>query len=96
MGSTAVQLGTAGGTAEFSLKESGAGSVCSLYIDIVSGVLRFGLQDSQTDTKRIWQLSVQVDVNLIENISIPYDENWALFQNQRNIEFENQDYLIWN
>ena len=96
IGSTAVQLGTAGGTVEFSLKESGAGSVCSLYIDMSSGVLRFGLQDSQTDTKRIWQLSVQVDVNSIGNISIPFDEDWALFQNGRNIEFENENYLIWN
>ena len=91
-----TQLGTAGGTAEFSLKESGAGSVCSLYIDINKKVLRFGIDDSQTNTSRVWELSVDMDINRIDNMVLEYDGNWALFQNGDIIEFENGDYLLWN
>jgi len=91
-----TQLGTAGGTAEFSLKESGLISVCTLYIDIVDGVLRFGITDSQTDTKRIWELTVDLDVNRIPYFALGYDENFALFQNGDYILFENGDILIWN
>ena len=90
------QLGTAGGTAEFSLKESGAGSVCSLYIDIDGTELRFGLQDSQTDTKRVWELSVEIDVNLVPNVGLPFGTDYALYQNGKNILFENGNYLLWN
>ena len=94
--SVTTQLGTAGGTAEFSLKESGAGSVCSLYIDINQQLLRFGLDDSQTDTKRIWELSVDMDINQVANMTFDYDANWALFQNGDIIKFQNGDYLLWN
>ena len=90
------QLGTANGTAEFSLKESGVTGACTLEIDVVDGLLRFGLKDVETDTIRVWQLSVQMDVNLVSNIAIPYSENWALYQNGNNIELQNGEYLLWN
>tara|TARA_B100001094_G_scaffold7119_1_gene6375 strand:- start:16404 stop:19862 length:3459 start_codon:yes stop_codon:yes gene_type:complete len=95
-GATPTQLGTIGGTVDFSLKEAGLLSVCSLYIDINQGVLRFGIQDSQNDTNRVWELSAEIDINRIYNIGIAHDENWALFQNGQRIQFENGDYLIWN
>jgi len=95
-GTTPTQLGTLGGTVDFSLKEAGLLSVCSLYIDINQGVLRFGIQDSQNDTNRVWELSAEIDINRIYNIGIAHDENWALFQNGQRIQFENGDYLIWN
>jgi hypothetical protein len=91
-----TQLGTAGGTAEFSLKESGAGAVCSLYIDINENLLRFGIDDSQTDTSRVWELSVDMDINRIDNMNLEYDGNWALFQNGDIIQLQNGDYLLWN
>jgi hypothetical protein len=92
---TITQLGTAGGEGEFSLR--GGTTTCTLYIDTTpEGILRFGLDDSQTDTKRIWSLTVDLDINLIENLYLPYQENWALYQNFQIIEFQNADYLIWN
>ena len=51
---TATQLSTVGGQEEFSIREGANPTTCTLHIDISSGVLRFGLDDSQTDTKRIW------------------------------------------
>ena len=90
------QLGTAGGESEFTLKESEPIST-SMYIDIDSlGLLRFGLDDNQTDTKRIWNLTVDIDINRIRNMDLGFDENWALFQNGSKIQFQNGDYLIWN
>ena len=91
-----TQLGTIGGTVEFSLKEAGASSVCSLYIDITNSILNFGLDDSQTDTDRVWELSVDMDVNIIKNMTIEYNANFALFQNGDIIKFQNGDYLLWN
>tara|TARA_Y100001963_G_scaffold116451_1_gene161815 strand:+ start:1538 stop:4969 length:3432 start_codon:yes stop_codon:yes gene_type:complete len=93
----ATQLGTAGGVVEFALKESSPPtSTCTLYIDMNNDVLRFGLDDSQTDTKRIWALSVELDINRVSNFSIGYGENWALYQNGQHIQFQNGDFLIWN
>jgi hypothetical protein len=90
------QLGTANGTAEFSLKESGVTGACTLEIDVADGLLRFGLKDIETDTIRVWQLSVEMDINLVSNINIPHSENWALYQNGDNIELQNGNYLLWN
>ena len=90
-------MGTAGGTPEFALKEASApASTCTLYIDINNGVLIFGLDDNQTDTKRLWTLTADVDVNRISNMSLGFDENWALYQNGDKIQLQNGDYLIWN
>ncbi len=91
-----TQLGTIGGTSEFSLKEAGGTSVCVLYIDIYEGVLRFGITDTATRTKRIWALTVELDINKIQNFSLGYDENWALYQNGDNIQLQNGNLLIWN
>ena len=92
-----IQLGTAGGDQEFALRESGPpSSTCTLYIDMDGGLLRFGLDDSQTDTKRIWALTIDLDVNNVHNFSLGYGENWALYQNGQNIQLQNGDFLIWN
>ena len=90
------QLGTAGGHAEFSLKESGSSSACSLYISIIDGAIAFGLDDSQTDTNRVWQLSVEMDVNQVFNMKRGWQEKWALWQNYRQITLQDGNYLIWN
>jgi|TARA_R110001599_G_scaffold169325_2_gene359268 hypothetical protein len=95
-GTTSTQLGTIGGTAEFSIKESGVTGACSLYIDISNGELRFGLQDIETDTKRVWELSVEMDINLVPNIHLPFSTDYALYQNGNNIELQNGNYLLWN
>ena len=41
-------------------------------------------------------LTANMDINVISNMVLGFDENWALFQNGSNIEFQNGDYLIWN
>ena len=61
-----------------------------------NSVLRFGLDDSETDTKRIWELSVELDINRIPYFDLGYDENFALYQNGDYILFQNGDILIWN
>ena len=90
------QLGTAGGVSEFSLKESGASGACTLYIAIIDGAITFGLNDSQTDTNRIWELSVDMDVNQVFNMKRGWQEKWALWQNYRQITLQDGNYLIWN
>ena len=94
--SGATQIGTAGGETEFQLREGSIVTSCTLYIDIHNGELRFGLDDSQTDTKRIWNLSVELDINRIYNMSFGFDENWALYQNGEQIQFQSGQYLVWN
>tara|TARA_R100000781_G_scaffold866_1_gene1465 strand:- start:2124 stop:5588 length:3465 start_codon:yes stop_codon:yes gene_type:complete len=92
---TATQLSTAGGVQEFNLRGA-VSQACTLYIDMNEGALRFGLNDSQTDTIRTWVLTADIDVNEIPSLSLPYDENWALYQNGILIELQNGDFLIWN
>ena len=95
---TISQLGTAGGTVEFGLKEGGLPATCELYIDANSdtGELRFGLDDSRTDTERIWQLSVDLDVNTIDDMLVGYNPPYALWQSLSRIELENSQPLLWN
>jgi hypothetical protein len=92
-----TQLSTAGGQQEFSIREGANPTTCTLYITTGDGgELKFGLDDSQTDTKRVWSLSVDIDVQQIYSIGLPYDENWALYQNGENIQFQNYKLMIWN
>jgi len=93
---TATQLSTVGGQEEFSIREGANPTTCTLHIDIDDNILRFGLDDSQTDTKRLWTLTVDADVNRIKNMSLEFDGNWALYQNGDNIQLQNGDYLLWN
>ena len=94
---TITQLGTAGGTPEFTLKEASAPtSTCTLNIATSNGELQFGLDDGQTDTKRIWSLSIDLAVQRLPNLALPYGENWAIFQNTSNIQFMNFDKMLWN
>jgi hypothetical protein len=93
---TITQLSTAGGQQEFSIREGANPTTCTLYISTANDILRFGLDDNQTDTKRVWQLSVDLDINRINNFNLGYDENWAIYQNSQNIELQNGDYLLWN
>jgi hypothetical protein len=93
---TLTRLGTVGGVQDFSIREGVLSTTCTLYINISSLVLSFGLDDSQTDTKRLWNLTADIDVNRINNMNLEYDGNWALYQNGDNILFQNGDYMLWN
>ena len=96
-GATKTQLGGTGGEVEFQLREGSNPVTCTLNIDIdSSGILKLGLQDSQTDTIRIWTLTAEIDVNEISNMTLGYNENFAIYQNAKYIDFQNLDRLIWN
>ena len=94
---TITQLGTTGGTPEFALKESSApASTCTLYIATSDAELKFGLDDSQTDTERIWSMSVDISIQRINNMVVPYNVKFAIFQNRDGIQFMNYDRMLWN
>ena len=96
-----IRVGTAGGVQEFSITEATIAASCTMNIAVQTNadgqnVLTFGLADSQTDTKRLWNLKADISVNRINNMNLEYDGNWALFQNGDNILFQNGDYMLWN
>ena len=93
---TVVQQGTAGGTNEFNLHEGVFPTTCTLNIVSNNGALEFGLDDDQTDTKRIWQLTVDLSVQEIHALTFPVSSDYAIFQNADNILFENGSLLLWN
>ena len=93
---TITQLSTAGGQQEFSIREGANPTTCTLNIATSNGELQFGLDDSQTDTKRIWSLTIDLSVQRLPNLALPYGENWAIFQNTSNIQFMNFDKMLWN
>ena len=89
-----TQIGTAGGVSEWSIKE--VSSTCTLYIDVNKNELRIGLDDSQTDTKRVWTVTLDLSVQKIPNLIYPFNTNWALYQNGEQIKLQNGQLLIWN
>ena len=98
MGGVVTQIGTAGGEAEWAIKESGLSTTATLYIaqNADTSFIDFGLDDSQTDTKRTWTLIVDFTVQNVHNLSLPYGTDWALYQDYNNIVLMNYDYLVWN
>ena len=94
-----TQIGTAGGVQEVAVRQDHTkAATCTLYITTISdtGIIQFGLDDSQTDLKRTWTLTVDIDVQMTPNIGIPYQEKLSLFQDGELILFQNYEYLIWN
>tara|TARA_R110001592_G_scaffold29252_1_gene106269 strand:- start:303 stop:3827 length:3525 start_codon:yes stop_codon:yes gene_type:complete len=96
-GATKTQLGAVGGEVEFQLREGANPVTCTISIGIdANGILTFGLQDSQTDTIRLWTLTAEIEVTEISNMVLGYNEDWAIYQNAKYIDFQNLDRLIWN
>jgi hypothetical protein len=95
---TITQLSTVGGQQEFSIREGANPTTCTLNIaeDTSTTEIQFGLDDSQTDTKRVWALTVDLDVQQLINLQLPYGENWALWQDGNYIHFQNYNLLVWN
>ncbi len=92
-----TQLSTAGGQQEFSIREGANPTTCTLHISTLNnGNVDFGLDDSQTDTRRLWVLTVDLDVNQIFNMGQNYDDVYAQYQNYSFIELQNNERLIWN
>ena len=91
-----VQLGTANGINEYNIKEATASSTCTLEIDTYENYVRFGIKDGNADASRVWQLTVDYDVNLVPNIENRVDQNDAQYQNYKFIELQNGQRLQWN
>ena len=91
---TITQIGTAGGIQQFNIAE--VGSRTSLYISNNDSNLSFGLDDLQTETKRVWSLTVDLTVQTLGNMSLGYGDNMALYQDGDGIYLQNNDWLIWN
>ena len=91
---TITQIGTAGGIQQFNIAE--VGSRTSLYINQSDGTITFGLDDLQTETKRVWSLTVDLTVQTLDNMSLGYGDNMALYQDGDGIYLQNNDWLIWN
>jgi hypothetical protein len=91
---TVSQIGIAGGVLGWSIKD--VTTTSTLYISQTDNELLFGLDDSQTDTKKSWALTVEIMVQRIPSIMLPYKANWALWQNYDHIVLENEQFLLWN
>jgi hypothetical protein len=91
-----VQLGTANGTPEYSLKESGVISTCTLEIDTFDGAVRFGIKDTDANAIRVWQITADYDVSMVPNVEFRIDQNDAQYQNYDFIQFQNLKRLQWN
>lgn len=92
------QIGTAGGVAEWSIKDPSLSTTSTIYIttNTTDANLEFALDDSQADTEKAWTLTVDITVQKLGNLSLPYGTNWAIWQEGNNIELMNYEYLIWN
>ena len=95
-GGNITQLGTANGKLESELLESGKAKTCSLTIVDSHGLMQIGLNDTQTDTIRTWQVMIDLSINRISNLITPFDENFAIYQNSNGILFQDARRLIWN
>ena len=94
-GGTITQIGNAGGTLNWSIKQTSTTS--SLYIQTTSeGEVQFGLDDSQADTKKIWTLDVQITVQRLGYLQQAKDVKVALYQNFTDITLMNYQNLLWN
>ena len=96
VGGDVTQLSTVGGQEEFSIREGANPTTCTLNIIYNNGYLEFGLDDDQTDTRRVWNLTADIDVNLIYNMYDNFDDEYAQYQNYTIITFQDQQRLIWN
>jgi hypothetical protein len=96
VGGSIIQLSTTGGQQEFSIREGANPTTCTLHIEASTGEITFGLDDSQTDTKRVWSLSVELSVQSLPNLYFNYGDDAAVFQNSRLIYFQDNNLLIWN
>jgi hypothetical protein len=94
MNGTITQIGTAGGVQEYQLNQTS--SRVSLYIDVSESELRIGLKDSLAQTKRIWTINLDMDVQEINNLNYPYKANYALYQDQSPINLQDYENLLWN
>ena len=93
-----TQIGTAGGVMEWQLRDSALSPTSTLEIttNSTSGYLEFGLKDSLADTKKAWSLVVELNIQNLANLQLPFGDTWAIWQSGGPIGLQNYDRLIWN
>lgn len=95
------QLGTIGGEKDWDIRDTGIGIVSTaLHITVEeNGMISFGLDDTESKCRRLWELTVEYEVNLIAALDDSSGYNptdYALYQNGNIILVQNGDYLLWN
>ena len=97
-GSAINQIGNVGGVQEWGLKEATLSTTSTLEIitNSTDGSLEFGLKDSLADTKKAWSLVVDLNVQSLGNLQLPFGDNWAIWQSGGPIGLQNFERLIWN
>jgi hypothetical protein len=94
-GGHTTQIGGAGGTLNWSIKQTSTTSTLDIVV-ASDGEIQFGLDDSQADTKKLWTLDVQITVQRISYLAEPQGVNVALYQNSTDIVLMNYQNLLWN
>jgi hypothetical protein len=94
-GGHTTQIGGAGGTLNWSIKQTSTTSTLDIVV-ASDGEIQFGLDDSQADTKKLWTLDVPITVQRISYLAEPQGVNVALYQNSTDIVLMNYQNLLWN
>ena len=94
-GGTVTQIGTAGGVVNWQMHQTSTTSTLNIAIGS-KGQIEFGLDDSQSDTQKIWTLTVDITVQRLGYLANAIDSVGALWQDYTNIQLENNQNLLWN
>ena len=97
-GGNPEQIGAAGGVMEWELRDASLSMTSTLetITNATTGSLEFGLKDSLADAKKAWSLVVDLNVQSLGNLQLPFGENWAIWQAGGPIGLQNFERLIWN
>lgn len=91
-----TQVGTAGGVFERRMVEGVTAAATQIYMDVSSSEIRFAVSDSETDTKRAWVLTLNIDVQEVISLVRPIGLEYALYQDGDNIQLQDFRTLLWN
>ena len=94
-GSAVAQVGSAGGERTSYVKDT-VGVMTALEILPSASRIEFKLVGSDPDVTRVWQLTVEYEINRIPSLEEGYGNDYALYENKSNIQLENYSFLIWN
>jgi hypothetical protein len=96
---TVTQIGTALGKRQITQVEGGS---ANSFLEITSaddtetGGKKLVINAKSTEDNTIKVFTLDVNITLQRIHSLNFDTNWALYQNGNRIQFQNNDFLIWN
>lgn len=94
-GSDVSQVGFAGGERTSYVKDT-VSVMTALEILPSASRIEFKLKDTDPDVTRVWQLTVEYEINRIPSLAEGYGNDYAIYQNGSNIQLENFAFLLWN